>query len=491
MVERITEINNKREYRWIAVVLSSLLYISVSTFMLVKYYMAYAIDEFYALASLNPTAENVYRRHPYINNMVNWLGRHIDDNYYAGKIIPYVAGIMCFAFIMLMLVMMCRTNFAVILGGIAYSFNSLILFNHVYIRHYVFAELAFIMFAAGIYVFYSKKGHVAFRIIMLVLGCLADCLYITKTNDDSIWGFEMFTVVVVVFLLLHKCVYFIINKKNIRIAIVCSILLILSCCVVFFGNANLMQIIPPVFRVKFEQFKGDIPVFWCFAICVFSYVIAALIAYMFSDNYNRMRELFPVWILVFLASAAYIVAFPYNYLVRSFTPYIGVGIVFAIAFWDTIIDRKSIRIGMACLILLSTILSYPEFDIRWFFTGGAGVYQETYLENYKDIVTDVVMAKEDGYEVASMMSFTSQDYTLGIQPDYVLSELGDNNEEIVPVDEAISDIRELMSTNKKVVLITSNFVGQILEQDGVLQELTSAYEYKNYNDTNQYLIYIN
>lgn len=490
MIDKLAELIEKRKYRWISVVASSVIYMLVSTFMLVKYYMAYSIDEFYALASLNPNAENIYHRHPYINKMVAWLGQHVDDNYYAGKMIPYVSGILCFVFIMIMLVMMCKTNLAVVLGGVAYSLNSLILFNHVYIRHYVFAELAFIMFATGLYVFYSKKGHVAFRIIMLVLGCLADYLYITKTNDDSVWGFELFTAVVLLLLLLHKPVYWLFNNKKIRIVIVGIVLFILCGCVVFFGNDRMMQIIPPVFRVKFEHFKGDMPVFWLFAICVFSYVLVALIAFMFADNYNRMRELYPVWILVFLASAAYIVAFPYNYLVRSFTPYVGVGIIFAIAFWDNLVSRQLLRWILLCVVVLSTFLSYPNFKFVWFFTGGAGVYEEAGLESYKDIVSDIKEARDNGYQVASMMSFTAQDYVLGINPDYALSELGDNNEELMPPDKAASTIEDLINDNKKFVLMTSNFGGQLLEQTGLLEELKAQYEYKNYNGTNQYLVYI-
>lgn len=491
MFEKLAEYNEKKEYRWIAIVLSSIMYLTVSTFMLTKYYMAYAIDEFYALASLNPNAENSYSRHPYINNMVAWLGQHIDDNYYAGKIIPYTVGILCFVFIMIMLAMMCKTNLAVLLGGFSYSFNSLILFNHLYIRHYVFAELAFIMFAAGLYVFYSKKGHFVFRIIMLVLGCLADYLYITRTNDDSIWGFEMFTAVVLMLLVLHKVIYFLFDKKIIRITIVSAVLIVLCGCVVFFGNDRLMQVIPAVFRVKFEQFKGDIPVFWCFAICVYSYVIVALIAFMFADNYNKMRQLYPVWILVFLASAAYIVAFPYNYLVRTFTPYIGVGIAFAIGFWDNIVNKKILKCGLVCVVVLSTFLSYPNFNLRWFFTGGAGVYEETSLENYEDIVSDIKEARDSGYAVASMMSFTSQNYVLGINPQYELSEFGDNNEELKSLEQVTTEIKELIDDGNKIVLVTSNFAGQLLGQTGLLEELKGQYEYRNYNGTNQYLFYIN
>lgn len=491
MINKLAELNGKKEYRWIAVIISSILYLAVSSFMLCKYYMAYSIDEFYALASLNPNAENIYRRHPYINKMVAWSGQHIDDNYYAGKLIPYVVGIICFAFIMLMLVAVCKTNLAVALGGFAYSLNSLIIFNHVYIRHYVFAELAFIMFAVGLYIFYSKRGNICFRIAMLFLGCLADYLYITQTNDDSIWGFEMFTVAVLVLLVLHKGIYYLFNNKIIRITVVSLVLVVLGGCVVFFGNSQMMQIIPPVFRVKFEHFKGDIPVFWLFAVCVFSYVIAALISFMFADNYNRMRDLYPVWILVFLASAAYIVAFPYNYLVRSFTPYVGVGIVFAIGFWDNIVEKKYIRVILAIVIVASTFLSYPNFEFRWFYTGGAGVYDETNLESYESIVNDVKTAQAEGYEVATMMSFTAQDYVLGINSDYAFSELGDNNEELMPPDEAAIEIKGLIAEGKKFVLMTSNFGGQLLDQTGLLEELKAQYDYKNYNSSSQYLIYIN
>lgn len=487
---KILQIVNEKKNRKYIIAAAALIYVFISVAFLVRNYMSYAMDEFYALASLAPDWNDGYTRHIYINKLVAWLGSNFGNNYYVMKSIPLVCGLLSYVFFMIILVTGCRTNVAILLGSVVYSFNSLILFNHLYIRHYVFAELAFTALAAGVYVFYSRKGSYIFRGSMMLLAVAANWFYITQTNDDSIWGFEMIIGVLVVLLVAQKPVYYLLNKpvKNILVAIVFCIMAALGYII---SNDEIMSHMDPVFRVKFYFFRGDKPVMWYLDILVLGYVVVALIAFLFKDNFNRLKEEYPLWCISFMSVFAYAVAFPKNNMIRTIVPYMGVAIAFGIIFWNRTIEKQKPAIIVSVIILSTVYLSYPNFDFRYFYNGGAGIYQESSFEDYESLSTDVKEAENQGYELVSVMSLRAQNIMLGIEPDVSLAELGDDNEPLVSTEDAVSVIRDKIASKDSFVIYTDNSSGQRLEADGILNELKDKYEYRTYNGTNEYLIYIN
>ena len=138
-------------------VICILFYIMINAFLLVKSYGVYLIDEFYSLGSADLGFQTIYRRSIYINFLVSLFSKLFGKSYYVFKMIPEIVGFISFGCTLYLLNKLCKKDSSILIGSVALSFNALVLFNHIYIRHYVFQELVYMVGMVLVYKYTTEN----------------------------------------------------------------------------------------------------------------------------------------------------------------------------------------------------------------------------------------------------------------------------------------------------------------------------------------------
>ena len=102
----------------------------------------YAFDETYHISSSNAEFYKIslYDRAVYINDIIRWLSEYIGKSYYVYKLIPFVLSGISFGALLYVLYHVVTHTYSIVIFTFIISFHGVIIYNHLYIREYIWDE---------------------------------------------------------------------------------------------------------------------------------------------------------------------------------------------------------------------------------------------------------------------------------------------------------------------------------------------------------------
>lgn len=463
-----------------------LLYIAVNVFFVISNYGAYSIDEFYSLGSANLSVSTMYNRASYINALIRLLSRLFGSSYYIFKMIPMAAGLLSYCCVMYLADKMCSKSGTFWIISLAFTFNGLILFNHLYIRHYVFAEAAYMLSMVFLYRYAAESKTNRIRFLYLAIFVIPNFLYYKFTNDSSGTALLAITLVVLIAVLvqnyLDKIFY---NKYLWVIAIVllgimeAFVILLKKQMIDYASNATLNQI-----HALLSFYQTDIFVYVLFLIFAnLAVVIAAgsIVIRLFRNRFEDKKMVFLV-VYTILPMAAYFLFFFNNSLLRSYIPYMGAGFVILAYFIDSL-NKAVWKRALVLLIAINAVFTfYPFPEGLAEFWHEPMIRKEVYIRDYQPWIDEAESAAEAGYTIIPMMTLIDEEYYFGLETGKSMTLLDEANITLFTDDELIQEFDELMNSGNKYVVMVDTLGRDALIRIGMFEELQEKYRHTLYDD---------
>lgn len=460
------------------------LYVAVSAFFMVKSYGVYSIDEFYSLGSADLDFETAYNRTVYMNFLVRLFSKLFGQSFYVFKMIPEIMGGISFGCALYLMTKLCKKNSTILVGSVAITFNALILFNHIYIRHYVCQEMIYMIGMVLVYLYTESKSK--FRIGFLLINLVVSLIYHNNTGDESGYAMVAIAAVMCIMALICKVLPKILGSKIIwSVAFLgwgiveVFVILLKKQMIDYTSNGTLKWI-----HYVLSFYQTDMFTFVLFLILVDLSVVIALLAILFKLAKNKFEDEQPLFLLVYtcLPIIAYFSFFFNNNLLRTFNPYITAGIVIFAIFYDGL--KGKIKGFLAMLVVVNLTFSYYPFPTGLVdFWSEPGVGEEIYTRNYNNIIDEAREAEQEGYEIVPMLTLTHQEHYFGLNPEISLTILDDNNKTIREDEEIVKILEELIASGEKYVLTADTLGRDVLVRIGWFEKLQDEYRHSLYDDS--------
>lgn len=408
-LERILTLTKKR-----AVIISLVIFFTVRvTFLL--YHMGYfAFDEFYHISTLNPLYFTDYNRADYINLMVKMFCNLLGYSDFVVKLIPLILGSISFITGLYLMYKLYESPYWIVILSAVLSFMPYVIYNHFYIRMYVFLEAAFMVSALLVYKLMVVSGKK--RYIYLLLSVFITLAYSLNTVDFSSWGFLLLMAVVLGYVGVIKVVPANFFKSHIyRVGITIATILIAVCVA---GIIMIKQGWIEISALKdisaisgaginldellFEFYHSERPVFFIFLFVQTLLVTIPFVISLISTWKKNEIEEKPIFLMALLPMLGYIILFYNSYIIRSY-----------IAFWPLLCIlayRKFDKLKLAniqyCIIGVGVVLSVSL--IQQNFWEEPTIPNETGSSDLGNAVKYARSLEEQGYEIVPMMTYITQ-----------------------------------------------------------------------------------
>ena len=381
-------------------------------------YYSFSFDEFYSIGSINDSFDTEYSLSIYINYLVRLLGMIGGDSYYVVKLIPVVVGMASVITILYLIYYYTNKCYAMVLFTVIMSFNSYVLFNHIYIRFYVFEELIYSLLCFFMFWGSVKKKRIFF--LLAIISVLINIIYTKDLLALAIARVAIFSIIC--YVQRSKILNWL--KKYHRRLIYCILFIFLLKCVFYVEVNDIISLNNTIKRYCTEQ-----PVLLISLLT--GYTLPVIFSILYKPSKEKMN-IFIIWILTIVPIVAFILLFSHAYKMRAFVVFMPVGYLFVIL---VIKDMENLRLKIICAVifLLSVLGSYfPQYnsnmtyqDVKKMFLSPK-IYKETYLRDYSNIYSKAIDLKKHNYLLITLFTMEQFDYFFRIA-DIRLAPVGDNN----------------------------------------------------------------
>jgi len=441
--QKDTLLFNKR----VALIICFIIFIIANVILIIINIDSYAFDEFYHIGSANLSFDTDYKRAIYINYLVKLFSQVFGGSYYTIRLIPLIVGLISFVCLLFLVSKLCESTLCIYISAFIMTFHSLFMFNHIYIRLYVFQELSYMVGALFLY-FYSVHKE-KYRIVYLILFELTMTLYAVFTNDSSAIAMLAIGITVGILIYFHKFKL----KYHILFPLSVICLLIVFCIKNNYIYFKDNYIFDGIYDFLTFYINKDIPVFLLFLLFAYTIPLWSILRFPgFNITSEKREQLYPLWLLAFLPLLAYAILFYDNNLLRTFTPYMGAGVIICCVYIDHIKQNRSKLLIVIFIILGNICLSYPEINIKNFW-GEPSIKDETYLKYYGDLLNDLRLAEEEGYQIVTVLGMIQEEKYFNITPTISLTKVGDNNRIIVSERKFRFNLNKILLENSKITII--------------------------------------
>jgi hypothetical protein len=476
------KINNKKN----TVIACFIIYILVNAILVICNYGAYSTDEFYSLGSANLAIKTTYNQAPYINALVRALSRIFGSSYYVFKMIPMTAGFVSYCCAIYLVIKITKKSSTVVITSLAITFNALVMFNHLYIRNYVFAEAAYMLSMVFLYKYSVQKDNKVARYGYLLLFVIPNGIYYYFTNDSSGDALLALTVVLLVVILLQNYMDKIFGNKIfcgfllIILVVIESLVILLKKQMIDYTLYGILNDIHSV--ISFYQ--TDIFVFilyLMFAYLAVTASIAIVVVNIFKEHFENKKILL-LTVYTIIPMMAYFMFMFNNSMLRCYISYMSAGFVIMAYAIDSL-EKKIYEIAIVALLGVNTMFTYYPFPNGIIeFWHDPMIRSEVYIKDYQGWLDEAKEAADDGYAIVPMMTLLDEEYYFNLDTTESLTLLDEDNQTRFTDDEIVSAFERFMKSGDKYVVMVDTLGRDALIRVGLYDMLKEEYRYTIYYD---------
>lgn len=488
--------------------------------LIVRYRGMYSFDELYHISSSDAYFHSIseYDRAPYLNWTVRFLASVLGRHFYTYKLIPFVLSLISIGSLLYLSSKLFQHTYNIILFTLLCAGHQVLIFNHLYVRMYIWDEAVISLLAVIMYrlsqvtPIYKKIG---LHILYLALSAF---LYMMQPREGT--SASVFYVGIGALCLNYLGRYLIpwLKKKKLLIPVLCMSVPLMLGATYIFALLRKEEIRPNApyqyekLTTLFQLFADHpaipnvvSPIFTSYFICNNLLLLVGMIGYgylLLKDKYkeNNMTGIYSLALLPFIA---YNMLYFDRYLFRTYAAFLPILIFIVLLWMDSFQDTKRYKYIALAAVLITILFSQPETNknpfigpIRdWiFFVKYPNLTWETVFNEYGALITQAQQDIDEGRKCISIWRGTTQQYAFELDGDYPIPLENDVN---VPYGYTAEDVDKLLSylaeTQEPYVLLISFHVNWSLDElvPGIMESLCETYPYKHYGSNDAYLFYIN
>ena len=482
-------------------------------YLIVRYKGMYAFDEMYHISSSDAYFHSIseYDRAPYLNWIVRFLTSIFGRHYYTYKMIPFVLSLVSIGSLLYLASKLFQHTYNVILFTLLCAGHCVLIYNHLYVRMYVWDEAIIALLAIIIY----KLSHVTslykrIGLHILYFGISA-ILYIIQPSEQS--SISVLFVGIAAWCLNYLGQHLIpfLKSRRLLIPVLCLFILILlgAECILLLLRADnppipsfLSKVVDAFRRVtKFDTIGIGMPNFTLYFICQNLLLSIGLFGYGYSllkDKFEK-NNMIGIYSLALLPFLAYNMLYFDNGLFRSFVSFMPILILITILWLDHFTDTRLYRYVSLIAVLITIFFSNPGLkqnpikNMITFFQNPY-IYNETYFNEYEALINQACEDIKNGRKCIGIFSGMHQQAAFELNAEYSIALEDSVN---VPVGYTAEDLELLLTylseTNEQYVLLIGTHATWRVDGliPGTMEYLRETYPYKRYGYQDAFLFYIN
>lgn len=482
-------------------------------YLIARYKGLYAFDEMYHISSSDAYFHSIseYARAPYLNGTVRFLTSVFGRHYYTYKLIPFILSLVSIGSLLYLASKLFQHTYNVVLFTLLCAGHCVLIFNHLYVRMYVWDEAVISLLAIIMYkLSHTTSLYKRMGLHILYFGISA-ILYVIQPSEQS--SISVLFVGIAGWCLNYwgqRLISFIKSRK-LLMPVLCLFILIMlgaECMLLLLRTEN-----PPIpsflsklvdsFRqvTKFNTIGIGIPNFTLYFICQNLLLTIGLFGYGYSllkDKFEK-NNMIGIYSLALLPFLAYNMLYFDNGLFRSFASFMPILILIAILWLDHFTDTKFYKYISMIIVLITILFSNPGLkqnpikNMMAFFQNPY-IYNETYFNEYEALINHACEDIKNGRKCISIFSSVHQQAAFELNAEYSIALEDSIN---VPVGYTTEDLELLLSylqeTEEQYVLMVAFHAAWRLDGliPGTMDSLRSLYPYIRYGHDEAYLFYIN
>ncbi len=386
-----------------AVIISGLLFLSYRISFLLTHVGFFSNDEFQHISTLNSDYLAPYKYGLYINYLADVLCGIIVQSDLAVKLIPFLAGSISFLCCLYLLYNIYDNPYLIIAVSSIITFMPNVIFNHFYIRMYVFLEAVVMIDSALLYAAQKKKGTKWEKISILFIGAVT-LFYVWGTKDVT-------TVALLMLLIVAGLYYFYINymKMNLKkislMKIGLFIVLICGAAVgILITEQPLAESLMKIMRQggHIESFREDYPVFLEFVFGKIFYISFPFIVSLIYVWRRKIEDIKVLFIIAGLPLLGYAVFFQRTRYLRTYAAFLPIMCILAYSIFDKI---RLFKMQNYVIVVIAVLLTFNIQSNFWQFPCIPNEVPSSDLGGAAALTRNF---EEQGYETVTLMTFEKQ-----------------------------------------------------------------------------------
>lgn len=470
--------------------------------LIVHYEGWYAYDETYHISSSNSEFydTSLYYGATYIGDIIHWLSGCIGKSYYVYKSIPFVLSCVSIGALLYVLCHVTAHTYSVLIFTFIVSFHGVIIFNHLYIREYIWDEAVYSSLVFLLYRMQCEKQQIKRIGLGILYIVLAFALAIIQSWYSIAVGLMLFAISAFAINTIFKIYLQKLKELHyIRMAVWIALgLLGILMAALIANRLGVISLPVPEFMDKILNIYGD---YWGYPYFARNFyyggiglVIGAIIYghYMVKRVNNHSDNMIGIYCLgiipVIVLNVLYFDCCP----VRVYASYLPTFVFIAVLGFDII----STHLFYKCLILLFSIFAVlkpeAEMDIKEYIQVPY-LWNETNFNNYGGLIGEAQTAISNGRKCICIWSDEHEAAAFPLDAEYTIALNNSNNISNGYTEE---DLSKLLCYLQKVeepyaVMIGTHSDWKLNEiKEDFLAELLDIYPYSEY-ERRAYLFYIN
>lgn len=469
--------------------------------LIIHYNGWYAFDETYHLSSSNPefyyTSKYAYA--PYLNFIIHILSSVFGKSYYVFKFIPFSLSVISAGMLLYVIYRLAEHIQSIVMFMFIMCFHSIIIFNHMYIRSYVFDEL---VFSVLIFLFYqmSQTKCLRVRAVIIVLYVIVALslawLCPADLTDKAIAVFGVLALILNS--ILDKIIPRLRGKRYIRWIICVFFLLAIGVegLIIAYRSGKVAISLPEeIANMFFPYGYSNYPWFTqnfymggiglTIGIILYGYYIICK-----KEDYSD--NVIGIYCLAMLPFIVYNMVYYDCFPMRVYASYLPALVLAAVLGLDRLPARNPYRFLILCLALLAVVKAQAGVGIIQFFREPY-IYKETNFNNYGEQIKDAEEAVKNGRICIAIWSNEHQKAAFELPAEYVIAMEDSTNVPNGYTEEDLNILLEyLLQTDEPHVLLVGTHCYWRLDalSENFLATLGSLYPYRIY-EKDAYLFYIN
>ncbi|WP_160558421.1 hypothetical protein [Parablautia muri] len=447
-----------------AIIISGILFLSCRIVFLLTHKGFFSNDEFHHISTLNADYVTSYEWGLYINHLAYILNNIFGLRDLAVKLVPFLAGSVSFLCCLYLLYNIYDNPYWIITISSIITFMPNVIFNHFYIRMYVFLEAVIMIDSALFYSAQKKKGTKWERISLLLIGIIT-FLYVWNTKDVTV-------VALLMLLIIAGLYYFYINygKTGLKrfpprkIGLFCGLICIVILEIIIAEQPLIRTLIEIMQQGgHIESFIESYPVFLEF---VFYKIFYISFPFIVSLIYAWKRKIDNVKVLFFIAGLpllGYAVFFHNTRYLRTYVAFLPIMCISAYLIFDKI---RLFRIQNYVIFVIAVLLTFNIQNNFWQFPCVPNEVPSSDLGGAAVLTKDL---EEQGYEIVTMMTLEKQSAYFDWLDVETNLNIVDLRKKVWAESNTEEDYNEVLSMdeelNDKVMVIITNEIEKIFESD--------------------------
>lgn len=394
-----------------AVTISCLCFFTYRVLFLIKHIGYFAFDEFYHISTLNSEYITDYNRAQYINFLVKIVCKLFGQSDAVVKTIPLLMGTISFLCGMYLMYNIYNNPYWIItISSVLICLPNMV-YNHFYIRMYVFLEAVIMLDCLLLFMAERKRGT-KLGVLLVLLAEALTAIYSFNTNDFSSKALQLFMLGLGVY---YFCRIYIRNmfKEYLFVKIGVWLILFLGVFVILFivaakqhwfglsvfGNAAVIKLM----GMNLESFyHADSPVFLQF---IFGKLFYISIPFVISSVYVWRKNIQDGKILSVIAGLpllGYMTLLYDSYLLRTYIAFFPILCIVSCLAFDNIKLTELQHLTIIYVVLLLTI------NGQYIFWKSPKIANETAVSNLGEAVEVARELEKQGYEIVTFMTYETQ-----------------------------------------------------------------------------------